>query len=81
MRTPKFPTAGDQFALALERLGWSNRCLASTIGGDERMIRRWIAGDQAMPHDLLNWLQELAAYVGAHPPPAWRQRKRKDRSE
>lgn len=64
--------------MALARLGWNNATLANTLGCNEKLVRKWLAGEIKPPLEILLWLQSLIAFVEAHPAPDWRQRKRKD---
>ena len=54
---------------ALDRLHWSGRSLAAILGHNERTVRRWIAGEYEAPDDVLAWVETLAAFHEAHPPP------------
>lgn len=53
----------------LRALRWSQRGLASLLRKDERAIRRWVDGSQAIPSDVLAWLRRLAEFHIANPPP------------
>jgi ribosome-binding protein aMBF1 (putative translation factor) len=63
-------TPAARLRAALDHLHWSCRSLAAILGRDERRVRRWAAGDYEPPEDVLAWLERLAAFHDAHPPPA-----------
>ncbi|WP_171070459.1 hypothetical protein [Methylobacterium terricola] len=49
----------------------------SYLDCDERIVRRWAAGDGAIPAELAAWLEKLAAVHEAAPPPTtWRRQRR-----
>ncbi|WP_288582331.1 hypothetical protein [uncultured Methylobacterium sp.] len=61
----------------LALLRWSQRGLADALECDDRMVRRWAAGDGEIPVDLASWLETLAQVHEAAPPPTtWRRRRR-----
>lgn len=45
---------------ALQSIGWSQHHLARTLAVDERTVRRWCAGDYAVPVDVLAYVERLA---------------------
>lgn len=53
----------------LALLRWSQRGLATAIGYDDRLVRRWVSGDRPIPEDVASWLEQAAAWHAAHPPP------------
>lgn len=53
----------------LTLLDWSQRGVAALIQRDERQVRRWAAGQGAIPDYLATWLETLAAVHVANPPP------------
>lgn len=64
-----------RFREVLRLLHWSSRSLADMLGCDERVIRRWAAGENPVPPSIAAWLEQRAATHTAHPPPDdWRQR-------
>ncbi len=66
----------SQLRDALALLRWSQRGLAEALGCDDRLVRRWAAGDAAIPAEIAGWLATLAATHRAHPPPeTWRSRR------
>jgi hypothetical protein len=67
-------TRAERLSAALDRLHWSGRSLAATLGEDERKVRRWLAGTYEAPPDVLAWVERLAAFHAAHPPPVKEQR-------
>jgi hypothetical protein len=50
-------------------LHWSRRTVAALFRRDEKQVRRWLSGASSPRPDDLAWLEDLAAYVAAHPPP------------
>lgn len=62
-------TPSDRLRAALDRLHWSGRALAAILGEDERKVRRWAAGVYQPREDDLAWLERLAAFHDANPPP------------
>lgn len=53
----------------LELVGWSQRALADYVGINERQVRRWAAG-AAIPEPIAAWIDTLAQFHEANPPPA-----------
>ena len=65
----------DRFRAVLRLVHWTGRGLATILGCDERLIRRWAAGSAAIPLGVAEWLERLAAAHESNPPPAeWRSR-------
>jgi hypothetical protein len=65
----------DELRNALGALRWSQRGLAEILGCDDRLVRRWVGGEAAVPPDVADWLQDLAELHASLPPPAaWRRR-------
>lgn len=58
-----------RFRTCLTALDWSQRGLAALLDVDERQVRRWAAGAPVPPR-IAVWLELLAAFHEAHPPPA-----------
>jgi len=56
-----------QECLALLR--WSQRGLAAAFGCDDRLVRRWAAGERPIPAWVSGWLERAAAWHAANPPP------------
>lgn len=45
------------------------------LGCDERLVRRWGAGSVSVPVGIAEWIERLATFHEANPPPSdWRQR-------
>ena len=59
----------DKFRTCLDTLGWSQRSLARLLDCDERMVRRWAAGQYSIPDNVAGWLATLAAFHAEHPAP------------
>lgn len=62
-------TPPDRLRLALATIRWSQRTLAAALRRDEKQVRRWLEGAYQPPDDVLAWLDTLAAFHAAHPPP------------
>ena len=58
-----------EFRLCLDLLAWSQRGLARLLGLDDRSVRRWASGQNAIPGNIAHWLATLAAFHAKHPPP------------
>lgn len=58
-----------RIAQVLAFLRWGPTDLAALLDVNERTIRRWLAGQNDAPADVLEWLLDLARYHEAHPPP------------
>lgn len=56
-------------------LGFSQRGLAAFLECDERMVRRWAAGDDLVPDVVATWLEARAQHAEATPPPIGWQRR------
>ena len=54
---------------ALSTLRWGPRMLAELLLVNERTVRRWIAGTAVCPEAIVVWLEDLARYHEARPPP------------
>lgn len=65
-RKPLTPTRRRE-CLALVR--WSQRGFAEAIGWDESTVRRWMRDGGEAPPEIDAWLEVLAAFHEAHPPP------------
>jgi hypothetical protein len=59
----------DRFRACLASLSWSGRGLAALLRVDERQVRRWSTGDYEVPHGIAEWLERLARFHEANPPP------------
>lgn len=58
----------DRFRECLAALDWSQRGLADLLGVQERQVRRWAQGAR-IPEPVADWLELLARFHKAHPPP------------
>ena len=59
----------------LALLRWSQRGLAEALNCDDRLVRRWAAGDGTVPPDVVGWLERAAAFHVANPAPdGWKRR-------
>lgn len=54
------PTDRDLIHAAMESTGLSARALSRVLDCDERTIRRWLAGDRAMPGPARQLCRALA---------------------
>lgn len=59
----------DRLSVALRSLSWGPTVLARRVGVSERSVRYWLTGRLTVPATILTWLEALAAFVRAHPPP------------
>lgn len=62
----------DRLRACLASLCWSQRGLAAVLRVNERQVRRWASGAYAPPARVAEWLERLASYHEAHPPPVGR---------
>jgi plasmid maintenance system antidote protein VapI len=58
-----------RFLACLAALHWSQRGFAAVIGYDDRLVRRWVAGERPIPPAIAAWLERAAAWHEANPPP------------
>lgn len=58
------PLSADEFRAALAALGLSQVAAASALEVDERTVRRWIAGERAIPGPARVALRLMAAPPG-----------------
>lgn len=64
-----------EFTEALETIGWSQRYLASLLGCDHHLARRWASGTAPIPPSIARWLELNARWHRRAPPPTdWRIR-------
>ena len=63
----------DTIRATVEALGLSQQHAARLIGVDPRNMRRWIAGDRAMPEPARRLLLALGEVAGLRP---WLERQR-----
>ena len=59
----------DRLAATLRTLRWSVMDAAAATGWNERTIRRWLAGEYAIPDDIEHWLERMSAVFAEMPPP------------
>lgn len=62
-------TPSTRLRNALTTMRWGYVALANELRVNERTVRRWVAGRNEPPPDILAWLEEMAAFVESHPPP------------
>ncbi len=66
-----------QFRASLECLRWSQRGVAEALGCDDRLVRRWAAGQVPIPAVVAEWLDKAARWHAMNPPPqGWQSRGR-----
>ncbi|MCK7474071.1 MAG: hypothetical protein MZV49_12310 [Rhodopseudomonas palustris] len=66
----------DRFSQALRSLRWSQRGLAAILECDDRLVRRWAAGQADIPPSVAEWLDALAQAHDALPPlQGWKRRQ------
>jgi hypothetical protein len=59
----------DRLADILSLLRWSVRDCADVSGWNERTVRRWLSGAYPIPAPVGEWLEALAEFHAANPPP------------
>lgn len=59
-------TPSTRLRAALKAVRWSQRELSRAVSYDERTVRRWASGEYAVPPDVLEWIEELAALHLSH---------------
>lgn len=59
----------ERLADCLRALRWSQRGLAAAIDYDDRLVRRWAAGERPIPAPVAAWLERAAAWHSKNPPP------------
>ena len=60
----------------LDTLHWSQRDLAHLLGCNERLVRRWAAGQAEVPSPVAAWAEtRLTDHHGNPPPAVWRARE------
>jgi len=66
----------ERLRAALDELCWSQRDLASLLPCNERLVRRWVAGEAGIPPDVAGWIATRLDVHRAHPPPTdWKRRR------
>ena len=58
----------ERFKECLDAIGWTGRELGRQLGIDERQVRRW-AGSAGLPDRIGEWIEKLAQFHEANPPP------------
>lgn len=53
--------------LILSMLHWTQRGLAADLECSDRLVRMWAQADAAIPEDIADWLEALAALHTARP--------------
>jgi DNA-binding transcriptional regulator YdaS (Cro superfamily) len=57
------------FRAHLEALCWTQRGFAVLLGVAHNTVHRWALGKARIPPAIGAWLEEVSAFVRAHPPP------------
>lgn len=63
-------TLGDRLSTALYALHWGPIDLARVLDVNERTIRRWLAGQNDPPEQIVAWLEMIVAWLVDNPPPS-----------
>lgn len=58
----------------LDALRWSQRDLADLVACNERLARRWAAGQADVPEAIADWLETRLQLHVQSPPPDWKRR-------
>lgn len=59
----------ERFRECLATIGWTPHQLATILSMEERQTRRWASGAYAVPERVAEWLERVAAFHAANPPP------------
>ncbi len=62
-------TPHDEIRTARESIGWSQQALADQLGTTATQVSKWERGRSRMRPVLWAWLQRLARFHEANPPP------------
>ena len=65
-----------RFREARDKVRWSNRIISDEFQCDERMVRRWAAGQIPVPAAVLEHMTYLEQAHSRPPPQDWRVRRR-----
>ena len=65
----------DRLREVLRLLNVSQRGLAELLQCDERLVRRWAAGQVEVDAKVSTWLELVGNFLEANPPPTGWQRK------
>jgi hypothetical protein len=57
----------DRFRKRLAALGWSGPGFADLLGMDQRQVRRWAAGQYAVPEPVVTWLKKTVGFPQPEP--------------
>ena len=68
----------ERFRECLTALCWTQHGFAAVIDVNEREVRRWASGQNPIPLRIAIWLDKLARYHEAYPPPVSRMRSETD---
>lgn len=59
----------NPFRTAFDAVGWSFIGLSRKVKVNEREVRHWYAGKYRAPQRVTDWLQLVAEFLAANPPP------------
>src|SRR4051812_37610696 len=60
----------------MDTIGWSTRTFSYALnGGDRSGIREMLLGEAPIPQDVADWVERLARFHAANPPPAFTWKK------
>lgn len=58
-----------EFRAHLDRLRWTQRGLAFSLGVHHNTVHRWALGQATIPAYVSGWLEEMVAHMDDAPPP------------
>jgi hypothetical protein len=65
----------ERLRACLTALRWTQRGLSVALECDDRLVRRWAAGEAEIPASVAAWIETLAKAHEALPPPqGWKRR-------
>lgn len=62
-------TPSTRLSTALRTLCWGPLGLAALVNVNRRTVARWMCGQNQAPERVLAWLERLARFHVANPPP------------
>jgi ribosome-binding protein aMBF1 (putative translation factor) len=61
----------DRLRECIGLLYWSQKQLARILNRDERGVRRWFSGQNAVDPPVAEWLETWGRFAEANPPPVY----------
>lgn len=58
-----------EYNACMQAIGWSQHELARRLGVSPGKTKRWGNGQYPVPRDVARWLQRVARWIHANPPP------------